>query len=133
MARRRTIGFFQMARPVSFSKTPLRFYLLAAVLWLSAAPAFAQPANIGYHTVMGRIGAQPGDVGPWQQIPFAALLAQMNAVSPARNINTTAPLAGGGSLAADRTLSLNIGAGLTTSGSNLILANPAASTLGGVM
>jgi hypothetical protein len=34
--------FFQMARSAFYSKTPLRFY--SAVLWLSAAPAFAQDA-----------------------------------------------------------------------------------------
>jgi hypothetical protein len=38
--------FFQMARPISYStKTPLRFGLLAAALWLTAtASAFAQEA-----------------------------------------------------------------------------------------
>lgn len=41
-------------------------------------------------------------------------------VSPSRSIATTSPLAGGGDLSADRTLSLNIGTGLTTSGGNLV-------------
>jgi len=41
-------------------------------------------------------------------------------VSPSRSIATTSPLAGGGDLSADRTLTLNIGTGLTTSGGNLV-------------
>lgn len=41
-------------------------------------------------------------------------------VSPSRSIATSAPLAGGGDLSADRTLSLSLGSGLTTSGSNLV-------------
>jgi hypothetical protein len=49
-----------------------------------------------------------------------------------RTISTTSPLSGGGDLSANRTLALNIGVGLTTSGGNLILANPTASTIGGV-
>jgi hypothetical protein len=78
MARRRIIGFFQMARPASFSKTPLRFYLLAAVLWLSAAPAFAQtwPA-VGANSVVGRTSAA-GDSGTLEAIPFAQLAASLS-------------------------------------------------------
>jgi hypothetical protein len=36
----------------------LKFYLLAAAVWLSGAPAFAQsaPATMPYHTVFGRLG-----------------------------------------------------------------------------
>jgi hypothetical protein len=45
MARRRTIRFLIPEGAVMPStKTPLRFYLLAAALWLSAAPAFGQDA-----------------------------------------------------------------------------------------
>ena len=44
-----------------------------------------------------------------------------NVVLPARSISTTAPLTGGGDLSANRTLSLNTGSSLTTSGSNLVV------------
>jgi hypothetical protein len=45
-----------------------------------------------------------------------------NAATPTtRTISTTAPIAGGGDLSANRTLSLNIGSSLTTSASNLIV------------
>jgi hypothetical protein len=36
---------FQKARAMSHRSNPLRLYLLAAVVWLSAAPAFGQDAN----------------------------------------------------------------------------------------
>ena len=45
-----------------------------------------------------------------------------NAATPTtRTISTTAPLTGGGDLSANRTLSLNLGSSVTTSGSNLIV------------
>ena len=44
-----------------------------------------------------------------------------NVVLPARSISTTAPLTGGGDLSANRTLALNTGSSLTTSGSNLVV------------
>lgn len=48
------------------------------------------------------------------------VLGSGSGVSPSRSIATTSPLAGGGDLTADRTLTLNIGTGLTTSGGNLV-------------
>jgi hypothetical protein len=82
--------------------------LLAATLWLSAtAAAFCQfqPPNMPANSVWGRLGV-PGTGGPSQAIPFALLLAQMGGSPTSRNINTTAPLAGGGNLNTDRTLSI---------------------------
>lgn len=43
-------------------------------------------------------------------------------VPTSRTISTTAPLSGGGTLAADRTLTLSLGSDLTTSGGSLVLA-----------
>lgn len=108
----------------------LRALVLAACMLpgVAAAQCFSStplPAN----TVLGRLGIGPG---PCQAIPFTVLLSNVGSVPLTRNINTTAPLAGGGNLGSDRTLSLGIGIGLTTSGGNLILANPSASTIGGV-
>jgi hypothetical protein len=55
----------------------LRFVFLTVALWLSATAAFAQsaPANLGFHTVYGRLGAAPGDTGPGQAIPWAVFMA----------------------------------------------------------
>lgn len=48
---------------------------LVAVLALQPALAVAQSqVPLPYHSVWGRIGAQPGDTGPGQAIPFANIL-----------------------------------------------------------
>lgn len=99
---------------------------LAMLLPGVAAAQCNSSTPLPINTVLARLGVAPG---PCQAIPFATLMTNIGA---ARTLNTTAPLAGGGTLAADRTLSLLIGVGLTTSGGNLILANPSASTLGGI-
>lgn len=85
-----------------------RMKKLIAVIALIAglSPAIAQQfPTVQDHSVIGRIGTGSGS-GPSQAIPFATLLSQMAAVPTSRNINTTAPLSGGGNLSADRTLSI---------------------------
>jgi hypothetical protein len=65
-------------------------------------------------TTSSALGATPTAVK-------AAYDAAVASVQPARSISTTAPIAGGGDLSANRTLSLNLGSSVTTSGSNLIV------------
>lgn len=97
----------------------LRAALAGLLSLLAVASAFAQtaPATMGYHTVFGRIGAQPGDTGPSQAIPFDRLLALIGGTVTTRTISTMAPLAGGGNLTADRTLSITGVAGGVLAGS----------------
>jgi hypothetical protein len=121
--------------------------LLLAMLVVT--PAAAQLPNIQDSAVWGRIGNSQADggSGPSQAIPFATLLVQMGAVPATRNINTTSPLAGGGNLSVDRTISLGtqsanqVLAGPTTGSAaapgfraivGADLPNPSGSTLGGI-
>lgn len=81
---------------------------LALIIGLLPSLAAAQaPVNMGFHTVYGRIGAQPGDTGPGQAVPFSSLLVLIGGTPSTRSILTTAPLAGGGDLSANRTFSIN--------------------------
>jgi hypothetical protein len=104
--------------------------VLAAFLLLLPNLANAQcnsstPLPTG--TVLGRLLIGPG---PCQAIPFPTLAANIGAVTATRNINTTAPLAGGGSLAADRTLSITGAAGQVLAGSPAAFtATPALTSL----
>jgi hypothetical protein len=56
----------------------VRAALAGLLSLLSVVSAFAQsaPPNMGFHTVYGRLGKAPGDVGPGQEIPFATLTRQ---------------------------------------------------------
>lgn len=88
---------------------------LAALLIIAGiAPAIAQGITLPANTVYGRTGIGSG---PGQAIPFATLITQMGAVPTTRTISTTAPLAGGGDLSADRTLSITGAAGQVLAGS----------------
>jgi hypothetical protein len=40
---------------------------------VTAAVAQSAPANLPFHTLYGRLGAEPGDTGPGQAIPFITL------------------------------------------------------------
>jgi hypothetical protein len=85
----------------------IRILTLSLALIAGISPLIAQTfPTIPYHTVIGRLGAAPGDTGPSQAIPFATLVVQIGAASSTRTISTTAPLAGGGNLTADRALSI---------------------------
>lgn len=92
---------------------------LLSLFAVSAAVAQSAPANMGYQTVYGRLGAAPGDTGPGQAIPFATLLAQMGAVPTSRTVSTTAPLTGGGSLASNLTLGITKSAFTATNDTNV--------------
>lgn len=85
-------------------------FLVGLLPTLAAAQQFnVLPAG----TVIGRLNSGPG---PAQAIPFATLFAN-GAVPSSRNVNTTAPLAGGGNLSVDRTLSISGAAGQVLAGS----------------
>lgn len=104
----------------------LRSLIFALCLVPSFALAQSAPAVMPYHTVLGRLGAAPGDSGPAQAIPFATLLTFIGSVPTTRSILTTAPLAGGGDLSVDRTISI------TTNGiSNTLIRQSAALSLVG--
>lgn len=82
----------------------MKLRLLLAALWLGLSPAAAQQfPTVPDSSVIGRIG-MGGQAGPSRAVPFTALAGPLLGV---RNINTTAPLAGGGPLSADLTLSIN--------------------------
>jgi hypothetical protein len=97
----------------------IKFALVGILALLAIAPAAAQPANLAYHTVWGRIGAAPGDTGPGQQIPFATLQAQLASTQSANKVYA-GPTSGGVALPTFRSL---VGADLPV---------PGASSLGGV-
>ncbi|SHH37984.1 hypothetical protein [Bradyrhizobium erythrophlei] len=55
----------------------IRLALAGLLSLVGIATASAQQfPTVGYNTVIGRLGAHPGDTGPSQQIPFATLEAQ---------------------------------------------------------
>jgi len=83
------------------------------LLYRDATPKLA-PLGIGSP---GQFLWVAGGLPAWHTLAVGDV---SGAVAATRLINTTSPLAGGGDLSADRTLTLNIGAGLTTSGSNLV-------------
>jgi hypothetical protein len=100
---------------------------LAFFAFLLALPAWGQvpnfPQTLPQNSVVGRLGISSG---PSQAIPFAQLLSNIGGVPSTRNINTTAPLAGGGNLTVDRTLSI------TTNGiDNTLIRQSAALSLVG--
>lgn len=80
--------------------------MIAVALMTGISPAIAQQfPTVPDHSVIGRIGTGSAS-GPSQAIPWATLISQLSLVTTSRNINTTSPLAGGGSLASDLTLTL---------------------------
>ena len=81
--------------------TAVAFWLAATAAALCQVPQY--PQQLPQNSVVGRLGIGPG---PSQAIPFNLLAAQIGGTPATRNINTTAPLAGGGNLSADRTLSI---------------------------
>jgi hypothetical protein len=99
-------------------------FALAGLLSLSAVTAaFAQsaaPPSLPFHSVWGRLGAQAGDTGPGQAIPFAALSAQLFGGPQSANTIFAGPASGPVASAGFRAL---IGADLPV---------PSASTSGGV-
>jgi hypothetical protein len=89
-----------------YMRIPKLSILLVALLG-AVAPAYAQsafPLNMPARTVYGN---PLGGDGLASAIPYANLIAGLGAVPYSRNVYTSAPLAGGGSLLADLTLSLN--------------------------
>jgi hypothetical protein len=99
----------------------LRAALAGILSLLAIDAAFAQsaPANLPFHSVYGRLGAQPGDTGPGQAIPFASVLPIIVGTQSA-NFVYAGPSAGGVALPTFRLL---VGADLPA---------PGASSLGGV-
>ena len=106
------------------TRRPYRSLLLFAALVPATAaaqnPQF--PATLSGNTVVGRVGTT---TGPAQAVPFAILMSQ---VGVNRNINTTAPLAGGGNIGSDLTLSITGLAGGVLAGTPAAFTN--APTLG---
>jgi hypothetical protein len=95
---------------------------LAGLLSLVAVTsAFAQsaPATLPFHSLYGRLGAQPGDTGPGQAIPFANILPNLVGTQSANQVYA-GPGSGPVALPTFRAL---VGADLPA---------PSASTLGGV-
>jgi hypothetical protein len=61
-------------------RNALRSIALAIGLLPGNAAAQSAPPNLPYHSVWGRLGAAPGDTGPGEPIPFAALQALLGPV-----------------------------------------------------
>lgn len=97
----------------------LRTALAGILALFTATAAVAQTfPTVPAQTVIGRLGT-PGTSGPSQAIPIATFMGL-------RTINTTSPLAGGGPLSSDLTLSI-IANGITNS---LIRQSAALSLIG---
>jgi hypothetical protein len=107
------------------AKTPLRFGLLAAAIWLAATVgAFAQTfPTVADHSVVGRIGVG-GSSGPAQSIPWATLLANI-AGTPAANTVWAGPASGG---AGQPSFRHEVTADLPQGIANSIFINPTGST-----
>lgn len=100
----------------------MKHALRALALFLALQPVLAVAQSkvpLPYHTLWGRIGAQPGDTGPGQAIPFASVLPSLVGAQTANTIYA-GPSSGG---AAQPTFRAQVGADLP---------NPGASSKGGV-
>lgn len=100
----------------------MKHALRALALFLALQPVLAVAQSqvpLPYHTLWGRIGAQPGDTGPGQAIPFASVLPSLVGAQTANTIYA-GPSSGG---AAQPIFRAQVGADLP---------NPGASSKGGV-
>jgi hypothetical protein len=101
----------------------MRNTLRALAVFLALQPVLAVAQSqvpLGYHTVWGRIGAQPGDTGPGQQIPFATLGVLLLGGPQSPNLIYAGPASGP---SANPGFRLQVGADLP---------NPGASSKGGI-
>lgn len=107
--------------PIGVTSSPVINGTITGVYALGGTPSLAANLNAAGFKITS-LGAPTagGDAANKTYVDTAIAAAAYAPTS--RNINTSAPLGGGGNLTADRTLTLSTGADLTTSGGALVLA-----------